>query len=111
MDVRFTERTSPPIDHQAALGDVEEAREESDHRRLAGPGLPHEGNGVTRGDVEVDAAEHRASLAVLETDVLVANGSLDPRHLSGPGKVREVGIDVEQVEDAGAGGHGPLELA
>ena len=61
-------------------------------------------------DVEVDVGEHRLARLVGERDVLVADGPLYPRHILRIGSVEEVGLRVEEVEDAGSGGHRPLQL-
>jgi len=74
------------VDPDRSVGDVVEAQEELQERRLPGAGRPHQGDGVAGGGGEGDVADHRllgvgrvdeGVLGVGEGDVVVLDGAGD----------------------------------
>ena len=105
-----TSRMSMPSIVIAAAGDVVEARQQVDDRRLAAAGRAEQGDDLARLRLEVDVAEHGADRVVAEGDVVEAHVALDVRQRDGVRLLLDRGLGVEDLEDALAGGAGAREL-
>ena len=97
-----------PVHQDAALGHVGEAVDQSDHRALPGPRGADDGDVFAGTDVQVDILEHVYARHIVEIDVLEAYLALDLRQFLGVRFVLDLGFQVQHLEDADAGGHGPL---
>ena len=83
---------------------------------LAGAGRADQGDGLARGDVEVDQVQDvTAVVLVPEHDVVEIDLALNGGQLGGTRLVRDLGLDVQRLEDAfevgGAGDQLVVEVA
>ena len=95
-----------PVEGDPAARDVVEPGHQRGEDRLAAAGGAHQRDGLARLDVEVDVAQHELvglvgerEVDVLETQVAALAG----HHLARA--VDDVGLGVEDLEDARGGGH------
>ena len=94
------------VEGDPAAGDVVEARHQRGEARLAAAGGPDQRDRLARQDLEVDVAQHElvglvgeGEVDVLEAQVAALGGHRLAR------AVDDVGIGVEDLEDACGGGH------
>ena len=60
--------------------------------------------------VQVDVVEHGHAFDVVEVDVVEVDAALDVVEVDGVGRVLDLRLGVEHLDDALAAGHGALEL-
>ena len=89
-----------PVDEDRSLGRVVEARDEHRQGRLAAPARADDGHALTRGDVQIDSAEHRVSVAVAEVDVRERDVTGELGEVDRVGCVGDGRRQVEELEDA-----------
>ena len=96
------------VDLDGAGGDVIEARQQPRDGRLARPGAPDERDGLAGRDVGVKVAEDLGAVVVREGHVVEVDRAPDVEEVVGAGTVDDLGILVEDLEDAARAGLRPL---
>ena len=98
------------VDLEGAAGDVVKAGDEAHHQRLARAGVAHNGDRLTRLDVEVDVLQELVPLDV-QAHVLKGDVALHPlvRHLAAEA-VDDGGAGVVELDDLGGAGHEALHV-
>ncbi len=99
------------VDEDGPVGHVVEARQQVDERRLARAAEADDGDDLAGIDPERDAVEHRPPFAVGvgEADVPELDAAHGTRQRNGPGPIGDLGVRVEQLEDALSGRHRLLQ--
>ena len=84
-EASVTSRMSWPSIVMRAAGDVVEARQQVDDRRLAAAGGPEQRDHLAGLGIDVDVVEHGADRVVAEADVVEAHLALDVLELDASG--------------------------
>ena len=95
------------VDGDPPGGDVVEPRDQAGDGRLAGPGGPDDAQGLARSDLEGDVVENLLAGVIAEVHVLEAQHALARREIGGARLVGDLGLQVEDLEQASARGRRP----
>ena len=81
---------------------------ESGGAGFPGTGRPDQGDGFARRDRERNILQDRIARLVTKGDVIKTDRAIDGRRVDGVGGVGDIDLDIDDLENALAGGHRPL---